>query len=286
MTKVWKIALISGVGLILLSAISFFVLIPLLMTSPSDVGVDDILTPENSSGSYGKTPDSVDQSGTRESVQKFIRIGSISVAVDSIDETVQGVDTILEKYKGETLGMQDSGKGKERGVALTLRVKEKDFESFFQELKDLDGEYLYSTISSSDVTETVLDMEARLKNLKSVEAQYLSILKKATTVNDTLAVQRELTTVRNEIEYLESSLENMERQTDYSIVQITITQSSTGSSLTDEEWRPLGILKDASRALVDLAKFLGTAIIWVLVFSPLIAAVVIPVVIIQKRAKK
>jgi hypothetical protein len=78
----------------------------------------------------------------------------------------------------------------------------------------------------------------------------------------------------------------MERQTDYSIVQITITQSSTGSSLTDEEWRPLGILKDASRALVDLAKFLGTAIIWVLVFSPLIAAVVIPVVIIQKRAKK
>jgi len=182
--------------------------------------------------------------------------------------------------------MQDSGKGKERAVVLTLRVKEKDFDAFFQELKGLDGEYQYSTISSSDVTETVLDMEARLKNLKSVETQYLSILKKATTVSDTLAVQRELTTVRSEIEYLESSLDNMERQTDYSTVQITITQSSTGSSLTDEQWRPLGILKDASRALVDLAKFLGTTIIWVLVFSPLIAAVVIPVVIIQKRAKK
>ena len=248
--------------------------------------MDGGLTPEEIPGSYGKVTDSVDQSEERDSTQKVIRVGSISIAVDDIDGTVENVDTILAKYKGETLSMQDSGKGKERGVVLALRVEETDFDAFYQELKNLDGEYEYSNISSNDVTETVLDMEARLKNLKSVETQYLSILKKATTVSDTLAVQRELTTVRSEIEYLESSLDNMERQTDYSTVYLTITQSSTGSSLTDEEWRPAGILKDASRALVDFAKFLGTAIIWVLVFSPAIAAVVIPVVIIQKKAKK
>ena len=286
MDKTLKIALISGAGLILLSAISLFVLIPLLRTSSNEIGMDGGLTPEEIPGSYGKVTDSVDQSEERDSTQKVIRVGSISIAVDDIDGTVENVDTILAKYKGETLSMQDSGKGKERGVVLALRVEETDFDAFYQELKNLDGEYEYSNISSNDVTETVLDMEARLKNLKSVETQYLSILKKATTVSDTLAVQRELTTVRSEIEYLESSLDNMERQTDYSTVYLTITQSSTGSSLTDEEWRPAGILKDASRALVDFAKFLGTAIIWVLVFSPVVAAVVIPVVIIQKKAKK
>lgn len=286
MNKTLKIALISGAGLILLSAISLFVLIPLLKTLSNGIGMDGGLTPEEIPGSYGKVTDSVDQSGERDSTQKVIRVGSISIAVDDIDGTVENVDTILAKYEGETLSMQDNGKGKERGVVLSLRVEETDFDAFYQELKDLDGEYEYSNISSNDVTETVLDMEARLKNLKSVETQYLSILKKATTVSDTLAVQRELTTVRSEIEYLESSLDNMERQTDYSTVYLTITQSSTGSSLTDEEWRPSGILKDASRALVDFAKFLGTAIIWVLVFSPVIAAVVIPVVIIQKKAKK
>lgn len=287
MNKTLKIALISGASLILLSAISIFVLIPLLKyISPNDVSVDGGLTPEETPGSYGKVTDSVDQSGERDSTQKVIRVGSISIAVDDIDGTVENIDTILAKYEGETLSMQDSGKGKERGVVLSLRVEETDFDAFYQELKDLDGEYEYSNISSNDVTETVLDMEARLKNLKSVETQYLSILKKATTVSDTLAVQRELTTVRSEIEYLESSLDNMERQTDYSTVYLTITQSSTGSSLTDEEWRPAGILKDASRALVDFAKFLGTAFIWVLVFSPVVAAVVIPVVIIQKKAKK
>ena len=286
MDKTLKIALISGAGLILLSAISLFVLIPLLRTSSNEIGMDGGLTPEEIPGSYGKVTDSVDQSEERDSTQKVIRVGSISIAVDDIDGTVENVDTILAKYKGETLSMQDSGKGKERGVVLALRVEETDFDAFYQELKNLDGEYEYSNISSNDVTEAVLDMEARLKNLKSVETQYLSILKKATTVSDTLAVQRELTTVRSEIEYLESSLDNMERQTDYSTVYLTITQSSTGSSLTDEEWRPAGILKDASRALVDFAKFLGTAIIWVLVFSPVVAAVVIPVVIIQKKAKK
>ncbi len=286
MNKTLKIALISGAGLILLSAISLFVLIPLLKTLSNGIGMDGGLTPEEIPGSYGKVTDSVDQSGERDSTQKVIRVGSISIAVDDIDGTVENVDTILAKYEGETLSMQDNGKGKERGVVLSLRVEETDFDAFYQELKDLDGEYEYSNISSNDVTETVLDMEARLKNLKSVETQYLSILKKATTVSDTLAVQRELTTVRSEIEYLESSLDNMEKQTDYSTVQITITQSSTGSSLTDEDWRPIGILKDASRALVSFAKFLGTAVIWVLVFSPVVAAVVIPVVLIQKKAKK
>ncbi len=286
MNKTLKIISITGASFILLSVLSLFVLIPLLKNLSSNAEVDDILAPEESTSSYGKVTDSVNQSVERDNSQKVIRIGNISIAVDDIDGTVENVDTILAKYKGETLGMQDSGKGKERSVALTLRIKEADFDSFYQELKNLDGEYEYSTISSNDVTETVLDMEARLKNLKSVETQYLSILKKATTVSDTLAVQRELTTVRSEIEYLESSLDNMERQTDYSTVYLTITQSSTGSSLTDEEWRPSGILKDASRALVDFAKFLGTAIIWILVFSPVVAAVVIPVILIQKRAKR
>jgi len=294
MSKTLKIVLITVASFIILSVFSLFVLIPLLKgiyhqiryISPNDVTVDGGLTPEELPNSSGKVTDSVGQAESRESALKVIRIGNISISVDDIDATIGQVNTTLEKYKGETLGMQDNGKGKDRIVNLTLRVKEVDFDAFYQELKDLDGEYEYSNISSNDVTETVLDMEARLKNLKSVETQYLSILKKATTVSDTLAVQRELTTVRSEIEYLESSLDNMERQTDYSTVYLTITQSSTGSSLTDEEWRPSGILKDASRALVDFAKFLGTAIIWVLVFSPVIAAVVIPVVIIQKKAKK
>ena len=286
MDKTLKIALLSGVGLVLLSALSLFILVPLLRNSPTGTGTNDLLTPGESPDSYGKVVDSGSSLDEGRTALKVIRIGNISISVDDIDGTVEQIDTVLTKYKGETLAMQDSGKGKLRSVVLTLRVKETDFDAFYQELKALDGEYEYSTISSNDVTDTVLDMEARLKNLKSVEAQYLAILKKATTVTDTLAVQRELTTVRSEIEYLESSLDNMEKQTDYSTVQMTITQSSTGSSLTDDEWRPFGILKDASRALVDFAKFLGTAFIWVLVFSPVIAAVVIPVVIIQKRAKK
>ena len=173
MDKTLKIALISGAGLILLSAISLFVLIPLLRTSSNEIGMDGGLTPEEIPGSYGKVTDSVDQSEERDSTQKVIRVGSISIAVDDIDGTVENVDTILAKYKGETLSMQDSGKGKERGVVLALRVEETDFDAFYQELKNLDGEYEYSNISSNDVTEAVLDMEARLKNLKSVETQYL-----------------------------------------------------------------------------------------------------------------
>ena len=85
---------------------------------------------------------------------------------------------------------------------------------------------------------------------------------------------------------MQSQIKDLDNQTSYSYLYVTISQSSTGSQLSDEEWKPFGILKDAGRALVSFAKFLGTGIIYVLVFSPVIAAVVVPVIIIQKKAKK
>lgn len=240
-----------------------------------------------SSGYYGGVyMDVPAESYIRNTTQEIIKTATISMSADDMDTTLASIQALETEYNATATNLQDSGKGAERYIYITIKVEESKFEQLYNELKALPGEFTYSAIGSSDVTESVEDLESRLANLQKLETQLSEILKSAKTVDEILAVQKELSTTRTEIESIQSQLKDIDNQTSYSYISISIAQSSTGTQLSDNEWRPLGILKDAGRSLVGFGKFLGTGLIYVLVFSPVIAAIVVPVVIIQKRAKK
>ncbi|HRY22457.1 MAG TPA: DUF4349 domain-containing protein [Candidatus Dojkabacteria bacterium] len=218
--------------------------------------------------------------------RSLIKTGNISLAVEDIDATLDQIDSIENKYDAMKISLDDYGKGINRGVSVTIKVVEDQFEELYADLKEIEGEYENSSITISDVTETVTDLEARLRNYRSVESQYLSILESAEDVEDTLAVYKELNQIRLDIERVETQLKNLENQTDYSYIYIQISQSSVGAELEDEDWKPAGVFKEAARALVNFAKSIGNLLIWVVVFSPVVAIIVVPVVLLKKKAKK
>lgn len=218
--------------------------------------------------------------------RSLTKTGEISVAVDDIDESLGEVRKIGKKYGAMVMNLDDLGKGVSRRVDVTIKVEQSRFEVLYENLKELEGEFSTSSIAVSDVTERVLDLEARLKNYQSVETQYLKILEKANTVEETLAVYKELNQVRLQIEMIETQLKNLATQTDYSYIRVRISQSSTGAEIVDQGWKPLGVLKASVRLLVSFMKLVGSLLIFLLVFSPVIAIIAVPVVILKKRAKK
>ena len=121
----------------------------------------------------------------------IIKTGYVNVAVDDIDATLKSLQDIRKQFDGSYVSMYDTGKGKDRVVAITIKVEVTKFEDLYNSIKELRREFLSSSISENDVTETVQDLEARLKNYKSVEKQLLEILKSAKSVQDTLAVHKE-----------------------------------------------------------------------------------------------
>ena len=74
-----------------------------------------------------------------------------------------------------------------------------------------------------------------------MESQLAEILKSADTVEDTLAVYSELSSVRGNIESLEGRIKYLEDRADFSTISLTISQSSTGISLDEDKWEP-GVL--------------------------------------------
>ena len=256
------------------------------MTKSSLSSLSDSLYDLYDSASQINTYDSIKSDSEADMGKSIIKQGELRVLADDIDETIQEIESIAKRYQAESQRTHDSGKGKYRTVTMVYKVKVTDFERFFKDLKNMNVEFDFSSSGIIDVTNEVMDLEARLKTYRNTEEQLLEIQKAATTVPDTMAVFQELDTIRYKIEGIESQLKHYSNQTDYSTVAISIAQNDEGAMIEDNTWRPLGVLKNALRALLVVLKSLGSAIIWLIVFGSPIAAVVLIIRYVVKKRKE
>ncbi len=121
---------------------------------------------------------------------------------------------------------EPSGRGSARpGYAqLTLRVPEGKFEAAVQRLAEL-GEATITT-ASEDVTSEYVDLEARLRQAKRVEARLLSFLSRAKTMGDVLQVQDRVDATQLRIEQLSAELKQLQRSTSSSTINVTLTEEA------------------------------------------------------------
>lgn len=201
---------------------------------------------------------------------KIQKNGSVSILVESIDDSVDGMKIINGTYLGQITNIYDYGQGNDRVVQITVKVPVESFEAYYNELRELDGEVTYANVSTTDVTEEYIDITSRLTNLRNTEAQLNKVLEKAESVEDILAVQRELNTVRGDIESYEQRKRYFDSQTDYSYMSITFALDKTGLNVAEDEWKPWGEFKSALKSLINVLKGFVNVIIWLVVFSPLV----------------
>ena len=66
-----------------------------------------------------------------------------------------------------------------------------------------------------------VDVEARLKTKKALESRYLNLLERAGTVEEMLSIERQIGTLRADIEATESRLRYLSNRSDYSMLSIS-----------------------------------------------------------------
>ncbi|MFM8996520.1 MAG: DUF4349 domain-containing protein, partial [Candidatus Limnocylindrus sp.] len=166
-------------------------------------GTPDLLSPdvgkEMGAGGvapqYGDTVTANRGDGTRD----VVRYGSLSLEVEDADDALERVTAIAERVGGYITSSSRSGEGENLYLSATLRVPAAEFSSVMAALRD-EGEILYEDIGSYEVTLQVLDLEARLENLRASEDAFLALLDRAESVADVVAVQSELSRIQGDIE--------------------------------------------------------------------------------------
>jgi hypothetical protein len=91
------------------------------------------------------------------------------------------------------------------------------------EIRGLVGSHVrHEKTTGQDVTEEYIDLEARLRTQRALEAQYLEIMKQANKVSDALEVNRQLAEVRGVIEQTEGRRRFLENQAALSTIKVTL----------------------------------------------------------------
>jgi hypothetical protein len=160
--------------------------------------------------------------------RKIIRNATLTLEADDPSKAVQRVASVAESRGGFVVTSESRQQGGERGskgyevFTVEMRVPAAQFDAALAEIRAAAGSVTAQSITGKDVTEEYIDLEARLRTQRALETQLMEIMKGAKAVEDAIAVQRELTNVRTEIERLEGRRRFLENQSSLSTISVTI----------------------------------------------------------------
>lgn len=195
--------------------------------------------------------------------RSIIRTGEITVEVENVPETVGEVRALALELDGF---ISNSFQGEvEDAATLTLRIPADRFEDAIAAIHELDGEVKAEATNEEDVTAIVIDIEARLENLRAAEQEYRELLDRAETVEDILAIQNQLFAVRGEIEAYEAQLEYYTDQVDLATLTVSVIPTPEPIELASEDFDPSVIVEEAVASLVSFGQWLVSAGIWVVI---------------------
>lgn len=155
-------------------------------------------------------------------ISDVVRFGNLSLEVTDADEALARITTIVENVGGYISASSRSGQGDSLYLSATLRVPAAEFSAVMASLRG-EGEVLYEDIGSYEVTMQVLDLEARLENLRASEAAFLKLLDRAQSVADVVAVQSELSRIQGDIESYEAQLSGVKDQVEMASINISLS---------------------------------------------------------------
>jgi hypothetical protein len=202
--------------------------------------------------------------------RKIIRNGSLDLLVNDLGQSVDKIGSIVKGASG-FVEKATQMNGSVHSATVTVRIPAGRLDQVMAQIKALATNVDRESVEVRDVTREYIDLDARLRNAQAEEAQYLQILKRATTIKDTLDVTEKLTDLRGQIEQLQGEMKFLTSQIDMSTLEITL-RAEADESVAGFHWRPL---RQARIAVNDMVSGLADWVDSVVAFFinlPLIAA--------------
>lgn len=187
----------------------------------------------------------------------LVRTGTFSLEVEDVDASLTKLTNLMKSQGGYVSGSYRYTDTSTPYLTVTFRVPAASFDAAVLALR-AEGTVLSEQISTYEVTMQLVDLEARLRNLRASEAALLTLMGRATSVSDVLAVQTQLTAVRSDIESYDAQRVAIADQVAMTTISVTI--SPVGSSIGNAT-NGFDLGKEVSRAVANLIAVGRTVIV-------------------------
>ncbi|MFD1616209.1 DUF4349 domain-containing protein [Gelatiniphilus marinus] len=164
--------------------------------------------------------------------QKFIKESFLRFETQDLDKTYKQINQFITQNKGF---VQDDKSNKSYHTItrhLTIRIPTNNFQKTIDSISNHVSFFDTKRISSKDVTEEFIDLEARLKAKQVLEKRYLELLSGAKNVKEILDIEKELSKIREEIEAKHGRLKYLTNKVALSTLNIEFYKLSAKRGIT------------------------------------------------------
>jgi hypothetical protein len=194
-----------------------------------------------------------------------LRLGIGHGTFDDKASEAHGVADSFGGFVVESFASQGSGKRIAEG-SLVMRVPAESYDAALSRLRGL-GKVERLEESGQDVSKEFVDLNARIRQLRAVEAQLLQLLQQANDVPAALAVQSQLSQVQLDLEQARGRLQYLDNRVAFATISMSMHELVVVPS------------KDDGFSVVDAWATAGAAFLTVVGWIFIGIAVVAPVLV-------
>lgn len=171
--------------------------------------------PADASAAGKKQAESSSQSSLR--APMLIYTARINMAVFEVKSSLAEVESLARSLGGFLARRSDQ--------SITIRVPATSFDDAIRRIEKL-GDMLSRDVQAEDVTEEFHDTEIRLRNARAVRERLEQLLAKATKVEESIQIEKELERVAETIDRLEGRLKFLRDRAAFSTITVTFQPKS------------------------------------------------------------
>ncbi len=198
--------------------------------------------------------------------RKVVKTANLGLRSEEVRQSAARAQQVAATAGGTVLSSQVYRNDGSVTADLVLSVPYEEFERVLDELRGLGEKVTTDSISGQDVTEEYVDLESRERNLRATEESLLRLYDRAENVEEALSIQRELTTVRGEIELVQGRIKYLDQRSAHSQITLNI-QPVTSPPPPKPTWDPGEVVEQAWDASLAVLQVIATAIISAVVFG-------------------
>ena len=202
------------------------------------------------------------------SAELTLQVADVRKAVAEIADATAG----MKGFLGASRLWRD---GDSDHATMTIRVPSATLDATIVRLRGMAVRVDNELVTGEDVTRQAVDLNAQLTNLRATEAELRALL---TTVrlrtrkaSDVLEVHTELSRIRGEIDQHAAELQSLTQLAALSTITLDLRPDVVATPIATDTWRPVGVLRDALRALAGTGRAAVNGVIWAVVYvAPLL----------------
>lgn len=169
--------------------------------------------------------------------ERIVKTGELDleVAAGKVSSTLTRLTALANLERGYVADSRTIEGGDAPSGVVTLRVPVAAFDQTVDRARDLGTKVLSLQTSAHDVTSRYVDLSARISALKKTRSTFLTLLSRASTIGETLAVQQRVSDVQSQIERLQGQRKVLANRSALSTLTVTVNQKAAAVATTHHE---------------------------------------------------